>query len=31
MAKMREGVSAALTARDSTFGDYRTGDKAKAK
>jgi hypothetical protein len=25
MAKMREGVKAALTARDETFGDYRTG------
>ena len=25
MAKMREGVKAALDARDSTFGDYRTG------
>jgi len=30
MAKMREGVKEALTARDATFGDYRTGDKAKA-
>jgi enoyl-CoA hydratase len=28
MAKMREGVKEALTARDSTFGDYRTGEKA---
>lgn len=28
MAKMREGVKAALDARDSTFGDYRTGDKS---
>jgi enoyl-CoA hydratase len=27
MAKMREGVKAALDARDSTFGDYRTGEK----
>jgi enoyl-CoA hydratase len=25
MAKMREGVKEALTARDSEFGDYRTG------
>ena len=25
MAKMREGVKAALDARDATFGDYRTG------
>ena len=25
MAKMREGVKEALTARDATFGDYRTG------
>ena len=30
MAKMREGVTAALSARDSQFGDYRTGDKEKA-
>ncbi len=30
MAKMREGVKAALTARDATFGDYRTaGGKAE--
>ena len=29
MAKMREGVKEALTARDSQFGDYRT--KAKAE
>ena len=28
LAKMREGVKAALDARDSTFGDYRTGDKS---
>ena len=28
MAKMREGVKEALTARDATFGDYRTGAKA---
>lgn len=28
MAKMREGVKAALNARDSTFGDYRTGERA---
>jgi enoyl-CoA hydratase len=27
MIKMREGVKAALDARDSTFGDYRTGPK----
>jgi enoyl-CoA hydratase len=25
MAKMREGVKAALDARDGAFGDYRTG------
>ena len=30
MSKMREGVKAALDARDSAFGDYRTGDKPKA-
>ncbi|MHB8529559.1 MAG: hypothetical protein ACYC8V_08640 [Caulobacteraceae bacterium] len=31
MAKMREGVKAALDARDETFGDYRTGaGKARA-
>ena len=29
MAKMREGVKAALTARDETFGDYRTSGKAE--
>jgi enoyl-CoA hydratase len=29
MAKMREGVKEALTARDATFGDYRTGADAK--
>ena len=29
MGKMREGVKAALTARDETFGDYRTGAKAE--
>ncbi len=29
MTKLREGVKEALTARDSTFGDYRTGEKAK--
>jgi enoyl-CoA hydratase len=29
MAKMREGVKAALDARDSTFGDYRTGEGKK--
>jgi enoyl-CoA hydratase len=28
MTKMRAGVKEALTARDSEFGDYRTGDKA---
>jgi len=28
MAKMREGVKEALTARDAAFGDYRTGAKA---
>ena len=28
MTKMREGVKEALTARDSAFGDYRTGAKA---
>jgi enoyl-CoA hydratase len=27
MAKLREGVKEALTARDETFGDYRTTDK----
>jgi enoyl-CoA hydratase len=27
MAKMREGVKEALTARDQAFGDYRTGAK----
>jgi enoyl-CoA hydratase len=27
MVKMREGVKAALDARDGTFGDYRTGAK----
>jgi enoyl-CoA hydratase len=27
MAQMREGVKAALDARDGAFGDYRTGDK----
>jgi enoyl-CoA hydratase len=27
MVKMRQGVKEALTARDSTFGDYRTGPK----
>jgi enoyl-CoA hydratase len=31
MAKMREGVKEALTARDATFGDYRTGDKAPTR
>ena len=30
MAQMRQGVKEALTSRDSTFGDYRTGDKSKA-
>jgi enoyl-CoA hydratase len=29
MAKMREGVKDALTARDATFGDYRTGAAPK--
>jgi enoyl-CoA hydratase len=29
MAKMREGVKEALTARDATFGDYRTGGADK--
>jgi enoyl-CoA hydratase len=29
MAKLREGVKEALTARDSAFGDYRTGAKAE--
>jgi enoyl-CoA hydratase len=29
MAKMREGVKEALTARDATFGDYRTGAAEK--
>lgn len=29
MAKLREGVKEALTARDETFGDYRTGEKAE--
>jgi enoyl-CoA hydratase len=27
MAQLREGVKAALDARDGAFGDYRTGDK----
>ncbi len=31
MSKFREGVKVALDARDSQFGDYRTGDKAKAE
>ena len=30
MVKMREGVKTALDARDSTFGDYRTGAKKDA-
>jgi enoyl-CoA hydratase len=30
MAQMREGVKEALTTRDKAFGDYRTGDPAKA-
>jgi enoyl-CoA hydratase len=30
MAKMREGVKEALTARDSQFGDYRTKAKAQS-
>ncbi len=29
MGKFREGVKAALDARDSTFGDYRTGAKTE--
>ena len=29
MAKLREGVKSALTARDETFGDYRTAEKAE--
>ena len=29
MSKMREGVKEALTARDATFGDYRTGADSK--
>jgi enoyl-CoA hydratase len=28
MAQMRQGVTAALSARDSTFGDYRTKEKS---
>ena len=31
MAKMREGVKAALTARDETFGDYRTNETTRAR
>ena len=31
MAKMREGVKEALTARDSEFGDYRTGAAARGE
>jgi hypothetical protein len=27
MARLREGVKEVLTARDSAFGDYRTGAK----
>lgn len=30
MAEMRKGVTQALSTRDATFGDYRTGDKAKS-
>ncbi len=30
MQQMREGVRQALDARDKTFGDYRTGEKAKS-
>ena len=30
MAKLREGVKEALTARDETFGDYRTGAAEKS-
>lgn len=29
MAQMRQGVKEALTSRDSTFGDYRTGAKTE--
>jgi enoyl-CoA hydratase len=29
MAEMRKGVTQALSTRDSAFGDYRAGDKAK--
>jgi len=29
MAELRQGVTQALTRRDQTFGDYRTGDSAK--
>lgn len=29
MAELRQGVTKALTSRDSAFGDYRTGDKAE--
>ena len=28
MAQMRQGVTQALTARDQTFGDYRTGGES---
>ena len=31
MAKMREGVKEALTARDGEFGDYRTGAAARGE
>jgi hypothetical protein len=27
MAELRQGVTKALTSRDSAFGDYRTGSK----
>lgn len=30
MAKLREGVTEALTARDAAFGDYRTGPSEKS-
>ena len=31
MAELRQGVTQALTSRDKTFGDYRTGDAPGAK
>jgi enoyl-CoA hydratase len=30
MAQLRQGVTAALTARDAAFGDYRTGEAPKS-